>query len=491
MIRKNIYSFYLIIVFMLLLFSLPAIASDISDTIVKVYAVSDPPDYLNPWNMMGPSSVTGSGAIIEGNRILTNAHVVSDLTFLQVRRYGDTQRYPARLLAISHQCDLALITVDDPSFFQNIDPLPIGDLPATNQEVLVYGFPMGGDTLSITKGVVSRIEHQPYVHSSIALLAGQIDAAINPGNSGGPVIVDGKIVGVVMQGIPSSQNIGYMVPAPIIKHFFEDLTDGNLDCFPNLGVYMQYMENPDIREKYTMPANTTGVLVNQVIPGSSADGIIQPEDVILSIDDSPIANDGTVEFRAKERTNLAYLVQKHQIGDDLNLKILRNGEIQSLSIKLSSSYEKNWLIPYEQYETLPTYYIYGGLVFSPLSVNLFNIWGSNWFNNAPKELVALLANNIPTVEGEQVIILLRVLPASVNDGYQSYAPWIVKKVNGKEILNMKELVQAIENDEGNLFVILENNSNQQIVLNREKVKQANSQILVTYKIREDRSLDLQ
>ena len=199
---------------------------------------------------------------------------------------------------------------------------------------------MGGDTLSITKGVVSRIEHQPYVHSSITLLAGQIDAAINPGNSGGPVIVDGKIVGVVMQGIPSSQNIGYMVPAPIIKHFFEDLSDEQLDGFPNLGVYMQYMENPDIREKYTMPVNITGVLVNQVIPGSSADGIIQPGDVILSIDDSPIANDGTVEFRAKERTNLAYIVQKHQIGDDLNLKILRNGKVQNLSVNLSSSYEK-------------------------------------------------------------------------------------------------------------------------------------------------------
>ena len=454
MIRKKQISFGFIIVFMLLFFSLPAIASDISDAIVKVYAVSDPPDYLNPWNMMGPSSVTGSGAVIEGNRILTNAHVVSDLTFIQVRRYGDTQRYPARLLAISHQCDLALITVDDPSFFQGIDPLPTGDLPATNQEVLVYGFPMGGDTLSITKGVVSRIEHQPYVHSSITLLAGQIDAAINPGNSGGPVIVDGKIVGVVMQGIPSSQNIGYMVPAPIIKHFFEDLSDEQLDGFPNLGVYMQYMENPDIREKYTMPVNITGVLVNQVIPGSSADGIIQPGDVILSIDDSPIANDGTVEFRAKERTNLAYIVQKHQIGDDLNLKILRNGKVQNLSVNLSSSYEKNWLIPYEQYETLPTYYIYGGLVFSPLSIDLFNIWGSSWFNNAPKELVALLANNIPTVEGEQVIILLRVLPASVNDGYQNYAPWIVKKVNGKVVLNMKELVQAIESKESNSFIIL-------------------------------------
>jgi len=491
MVNKKPSLFILIIGFMLIFFASPLLASDISDAIVKVYSVSDPPDYLNPWNMMGPSSVTGSGAIIEGNRILTNAHVVSDLTFLQVRRYGDTQRYPARLLAISHQCDLALITVDDPNFFQGIDPLSIGTLPATNQEVLVYGFPMGGDTLSITKGVVSRIEHQPYVHSSIALLAGQIDAAINPGNSGGPVIVDGKIVGVVMQGIPSSQNIGYMVPAPIIQHFFEDISDGKLDGFPNLGVYMQYMENPDIREKYAMPENTTGVLVNQVIPGSSADKLIRPGDVILAIDNSPVANDGTVEFRAKERTNLAYIVQNHQIGDDLSLKIMRDGNVQNLLIKLSSSYEKNWLIPYEQYETLPTYFIYGGLVFSPLSINLFNIWGSNWFNNAPKELVALLAKNIPKVEGEQVVILLRVLPASVNDGYQNFAPWIVKKVNGKEIINMKDLVKTIENDESSQFIILENDTSQQIVLNREKVKQANPQILAIYKIREDRSLDLQ
>ena len=478
------------LIFMLLLLTLPILASDITDAIVKVYAVSDSPDYLNPWNMMGPSSVTGSGAIIEGNRILTNAHVVSDLTFLQVRRYGDTQRYPARLIAISHQADLALITVDDPNFFTDVDPLPIGDLPATNQEVYVYGFPMGGDTLSITKGIISRIEHQPYVHSSISLLAGQIDAAINPGNSGGPVIVDGKIVGVVMQGIPGSQNIGYMVPAPIINHFFEDLKDGRYDGFPNLGIYMQFMENPDLRKRYSMPDKTTGVLVNQVIPGSSADGMIKPGDVILSMDDSVIANDGTVEFRAKERTNLAYLVQKHQIGDNLSIHVLRDGKELSLQIKLDSSYEKNWLIPFEQYETLPTYYIYGGLVFSPLSVNLLSIWGSNWYNNAPKELVALLSNNIPKVEGEQVVILLRVLPAEVNDGYQNLDPWRVKKANGKEVLNMKELVKVIESEESGPFTILENDTGQQIVLDREKIQQANGQILATYKIREDRSPNL-
>ncbi|MDD4363752.1 MAG: serine protease [Atribacterota bacterium] len=206
---------------------------DIREAIVKVYTVSNSPDYYNPWSMQGPRSSSGSGCIIENNLILTNAHVVSNQTFLQVRKYGDTKRYNAQVVAVSHLTDLALLTVDDPDFFLNEPELSLGELPEIQQEVLVYGFPMGGDMLSITKGVISRIEHQPYVHSSTIFLAGQIDAAINPGNSGGPVIIDNKIVGVVMAGIPSAQNIGYMVPVPVIKHFFQDLEDRRYDGYPS------------------------------------------------------------------------------------------------------------------------------------------------------------------------------------------------------------------------------------------------------------------
>ena len=72
--------------------------------------------------------------------------------------------------------------------------------------------------MSITRGVVSRIEHDAYAHSSIELLAVQIDAAINSGNSGGPVLTDHSISGVVMQYLPDSENIGYMVPAPVVRH---------------------------------------------------------------------------------------------------------------------------------------------------------------------------------------------------------------------------------------------------------------------------------
>lgn len=94
-------------------------------------------------------------------------------------------------MAVAHECDLALLSVEDESFFNDLKPLDImSDLPQLQDPVLVLGYPEGGDTVSFTQGVVSRIEVLSYVHSYNDLLALQIDAAINPGNSGGPVFIN-------------------------------------------------------------------------------------------------------------------------------------------------------------------------------------------------------------------------------------------------------------------------------------------------------------
>lgn len=464
-------------------------ASDVREAIVKVYTVSNYPDYYNPWSMQGPRASSGSGCIIENNLILTNAHVVSNQTFLQVRKYGDTQRYRAKVVAVSHLTDLALLTVEEPEFFSGTPALSFGELPETQQEVLVYGFPIGGDTLSITKGVISRIEHQPYVHSSSIFLAGQIDAAINPGNSGGPVLVDNKIVGVVMQGIPSAQNIGYMVPIPVIHHFFTDLEDGVLDGYPSLGVSIQDMENEGLRRYYQMDKDMSGVLINQIVPGSPADGNLKVGDVLLLIEDYTIGNDGTVEFRPNERTHLNYVIQKKQIGEDLKLTILREGEKIEIKVNLFRSLTKDRLVPMEQYETLPTYYIFGGLVFCPLSKDLLNIWGSQWYQSAPRELVCYLLNNIPEREDQQVVVLLKTLAADVNQGYQNIGNWVVDRVNGEKIWNMRDLVEKVENSEGS-FIILEDRYNRKVVIDRILALESHQEILEIYRILSDRSDDL-
>jgi len=483
--------FFLITLLLLsIAFPVSVAALDVREAIVKVYTVSNSPDYYNPWSMRGPQGVSGSGCIIENNLILTNAHVVSDHTFLQVRKYGDTERYQAQVIAVSHLTDLALLEVEDPAFFEGEPALLFGELPETQQEVLVYGFPMGGDMLSITKGIISRIEHQPYVHSSSSFLAGQIDAAINPGNSGGPVLVDDKIVGVVMQGISSSQNIGYMVPVPVIRHFFDDLQDGSYDGYPSLGVSLQDMENPDLREYYQMEEGMSGVLINQIIPGSPADEYLQAGDILLSLGDYAIGNDGTIEFRTNERTQLTYVIQQNQIGENIRMEILREGKKISLDLNLFRSLKKDQLVPMEEYETLPSYYIYSGFVFCPLSKNLLDIWGSQWYQSAPKELIyPLLNSNIPEKEDQQVVVLLKALAANVNQGYQNVNSWVVEKVNGEKIWNLRELIEKVENSL-DPYIVFEDKWGQQIVVEREKSENTHQEILQTYRIPFDRSEDL-
>lgn len=473
-----------------LLATVLSVRADISDAIVKIYTSSSVPDYYNPWTMLGAMQGTGSGCIIEGNKILSNAHVVGYQTFVQVRRHGDARRYQARVVSVSHEADLAILTVDDPDFFAGVTPIALGELPETQDEVLVYGFPLGGDTLSITKGVISRIEHQTYSHSSIPLLAGQIDAAINPGNSGGPVIRDGKLVGVVMQGFTQAENIGYMVPVTVVRHFFADIDDGTYHGIPSLGVALQNLENPALKKRCGMDEDQTGVLVTHVLAGSPSEGVLRRGDVILSAGGRAIADDGTIEFRPRQRTSAGLVVQERQIGDALELEVWRDGRIQPVSVTLSRPLWEDWLIPLDQYDVLPSYYIYGGAVFVPLTKNLLKRWGGNWYRSAPLDLVALLSDNLPEKPGDQVLMILKFLPADVNQGYHEIANWRVDQVNGERVTTMRELIDRIERDDGNAFVELESPTGSIVVLDKAKAAASHDAILGIYRIAADRSPDL-
>ena len=462
----------------------------VREAIVKVFTVHNTPDYYNPWNMRGTQSSTGSGAIISGNRILTNGHVVRDETFVQVRRFGEARRYQARVLYASHQADLAILTVDDPSFFDGVEPLEFGELPEAQDEVNVYGFPMGGDTLSITKGVVSRIEHQTYAHSSVNLLAVQIDAAINPGNSGGPAIVNNRIVGVAMQGITQADNIGFIVPVPVIQHFLTDIESGELNGIPGMGVVTQRLENPDMRRRQGMDEDESGVLLVHVIHGSAADGILEVGDVVLAIEGESVGDDGTVEFRPQERTSLSYFVQRRQIGEEIQITVLRDNQRHDLTIPLVNPLERDWLVPMEVYDVLPTYYIYGGIVFVPLNRNLMRMWGNNWFNTAPREFVIFLNNNFVTEDRDEVVVALKVLAADLNQGFHNENHWIIEKVDGQPIRNLRHLIEIVESGDDNEFVEFRTGGGQMMVLDRSRVAAEQPQILATYRVPQDRSDDL-
>jgi S1-C subfamily serine protease len=459
----------------------------IDKAIVKIYAVYSDYDYDMPWQLAGQERGVGSGCIIGGNRVLTNAHVVANQTFIQVKRAGQAKKYNASVETVAHECDLALLKVDDPSFFSGVQPLTLGTLPRMRDKVAVYGFPMGGEELSITEGVVSRVEQIRYAHSGANLLACQIDAAINPGNSGGPVIKDGRIAGIAFQGYMFSQNIGYMVPAPVINHFLEDSANSQHDGIPCIGIAWQGMENPGLRHYAQMNSTETGVLVTYIAPTSGARGILKVGDVLMAIEGKPIANDGTILFRGPERIHFSYAVQDKFMGETVRLSVLRNGRAMEATIPLSTPLESGRLVPYTQYDKAPTYYIVGGLVFQPLTKNYLDVWDK--MEDVPPQLADYYYHGRQSDDRRQVIVLTKILGDDLTVGYDNFKDHVIRRVNGKEISTMTDLVTAIEGNTGKYHVIIDEWGNQ-IVLERSKTAEAQQRILTKYRIDADRSADL-
>jgi len=462
----------------------------IRNAIVKIYASQSSPDYLNPWRSGAATQVSGSGCIVEGNRILTNAHVVANSTYLEVRLHGSSKRYKAKVLKVAHEVDIALLEVEDKSIFSDVTPLTLGELPQAQQEVLVYGFPFGGDSLSITKGILSRIEHQSYVHSGDYFLAGQIDAAINPGNSGGPVIVDGKIAGIVMQAYSPlhSENLGYMVPSPLIDHFFKDLEDGKYEGFPALGLHTQNIENPAMKKKYKMGESMTGVVINHIYFNSPAKDILKDDDIVLAVDGHDVSDDGTVEFRHSERTFYSYFIEMHQMKEKVVLDILRKGKVKRFTFQLRNEKDDLMLVRSAKENNLPRYFIFGGIVFTPLTKNLVQQWGRGWRHRVDEELLYEISN-WPSEEKKEVVVALKVLAADLNRGYHKIGNWAVDMVNGKKFADFDDFMEILAKEKAP-FITFKNRKGYRIVIDRIKAEEDKEAILKTYRIKEDRSPDL-
>lgn len=463
-----------------------SMASDIDDAMVKIYTNSASYNYYIPWSTDAPMETSGSGCIVEGNLILTNAHVVSDETFIQVRREGDPRKYPARVVAVSHDADLALITVDSPDFFQGVEPLELGGLPRAREEVTVYGYPMGGDALSTTKGVISRIESSRYAHSGLSLLTVQIDAAINPGNSGGPAISNGKIIGVAMQIMNQAEGIGYVIPVPVIEHFLEDMEDGVYNGFPSAGFSYQTIRNQAFSDRFDIPGEQTGVMVSGMAWDSPAQRVLQPGDVIMSIDGNEIAGDGTVELVSGSRTRLDYMVNRHQLGDTISMGIIRDGVQMDVQLELDATLHELTIVASKIYDIPPEYFIYGGAVFMPLTLNYLESWGRDWYLNAVDYLsYPMVFDNWRTQEREEIVVLTFMLPAEVNTGYETLQNEIIETVNGIPVRDFAQFTELVDGASGE-FLELTTNLGNVIVLDRAASEEANPVIMARYGIVSDR-----
>ncbi len=457
-------------------------ARQVENSIVKIYTTTAAPDYFTPWRLMNPGQGTGSGALISDQRILTNAHVIANASYVQVQKHNDPNRYFAEVDFVSHASDLAILRVPDERFFDGMEPLEIGELPEPHTEVNVFGYPMGGRTLSITRGILSRVEHQTYAHSGEYLLAGQIDAAINPGNSGGPVIVDGKIAGVVMQSVAGgrAEALGYFVPPDIVRHMLVDSESGVYDGFPDLGFRTQDLESPAAKSAYGLSDDDSGVLVIKVFDDSPAHGILRENDVLLSIEGYDIAGDSTIRISSSVQTNYKHAIDMKHIGELVQVEFIRHGERHREQLIAQRREDSYTLVRSEAFDEIPEYKIYGGVVFVPLSMNLIKRWGRDWNRTAPVNLLAA-RNQWRTPERTEHVVALQVLAADVNLGYHDLRTWIVESVNGEQVRDFSHFAHMLRDNQAP-YVVFSNMSGYQVVIDHEEARQSESMILQRYRI---------
>jgi len=464
-------------------------APAIEKSVVRIVNHAQRPSWYTPWGTGAMQWATGSGFVIEGGFIMTNAHVVSDSRFLALFLYGDPNPHEGRVVVEGHDCDLALIRPVEPKILEGVPALPIGGLPSLRSMVETYGYPSGGDQISSTQGVVSRIDRQLYAHSAAdGHLAVQTDAAINPGNSGGPVVQEGKIVGVAFQNNKAMESVGFFIPTEVIRHFLADAKDGTYDGYPDLAVRTASLENPAARRLAGMQEGESGVRVDWIAPDSSADGWLRTGDILLRIEGETIANDGSVAS-GELRLPFGLLVDRRQIGETLPVRILREGARKDLGIPLKG-YPEN-LRYSNQYDRRPRYYVYAGLVFVPLDREMVKTFGDDWMSDANSELVYELLfrpQGEPALLKKERVVLLRRLDSPVNANIPFFKNILVDKVNDRRIDSLEDLVRAIEENKAPYHVLEFGYFGRVAVLDRAAADKANAQILKDYGVAKDRNL---
>lgn len=456
-----------------------AAPSDVYRSVLRIEVSTQVPDYQTPWNSGRFGGGIGTGFIIGKNRILTNAHVVSNARRVLITVHGSPVKYPAKVEHIAHDCDLALLSVENFKDFESFPTFAFGDVPSLESEVRVIGYPIGGDRISVTRGVVSRIDFQTYSHTRAdSHLAIQIDAAINPGNSGGPVIQGDKVIGVAFQGLRQADNTGYIIPTPVIKRFLKDIEDGKYDHYVDLGFSEFPLHNPAMRSALGLPDDGIGVLVTRVIATSASDGFLQPGDVVTELDGYKVDSAGMVKIDG-ETVNLNEISERKFSGDKVKVRFLREGAWNDVEISLKTvPASRMYAI---EYEKNPRYIVFGGLVFQPLDTNLF---ASAKFDDVTVR--RLYTDYMPKGlfhKHRDVVILTRVESDPITSHLGDFSGFAVDKINGVEVNDLKHAYDLLHPEKAPEFHVIELfGADRPVVIPAAKIAEAEARIANAYGI---------
>lgn len=453
----------------------PTRAAGPEDSVVQIFATVRLPNPLRPWARQNAVETSGTGVVIEGNRVLTSGHLVLYATEITVVGHQGGDRIDAKVASIGPGIDLATLTLDDPSFFQRHPAIPRSDKrPASNAQVAVYGFPIGGNGLAVTRGVISRTDWAGYNDLAEGLRI-QIDAPINPGASGGPAVVDGAMVGLIMGQLGQAENVGYAIPNEEVRGYLDDVKDGRYDGKYNVDDSFQSLENEALRAKLGIGRSVRGMMVRK--PASKApEYALQEGDVLTKVGDVPVDNEGMVLFEEGLRLPFTSLVPRLAKEGKLPVELIR--QAKPIRIDLPVSRERPALFRTFRGEQ-PSYFVHGPLVFSPVYQEAAALYFRlNPLSSFGSPMLKRSGDDQAFPGEELVVVTAPMMSHRLAKGYQSPFGFVLADVDGKAVKNLHHLVELLRDAQGEFLTLrFHNELAETLVFRRDAIEEATNEVM--------------
>ena len=276
----------------------------------------------------------------------------------------------------------------------------------------------------------------------------------------------------------------------MISHFLKDVGDGRYQGFPQAGLRVVPLQNAAYRSYLKLPDDDIGARVDSVLPIPTTEKLIKPDDVVLKIGDFPVSSDSTILYEGN-RLSASFAFQMAQAGDEVPVKLWRQG--QEAEVKLPVSVYRDDAAGGYQYSAPPRFYVYGGLVFTPLTLDYIRNAGGgrNSQDTSNNDLYYELyyrRYETPESARREPVVLATVLSDAINANVNVRSRTLVDKINGIRIEKLEDVIRAFQTSSGAYDVIEFLPKHSQECLVRADVAKANGDILKTYGLAEDRRL---
>ena len=449
--------------------------------LVTVRVTSQSWSEYRPWQKNKPRSRNFAGIVVPGNRILMLTDDLDDQTLIQVEKNDRPPRFPGRIVHCDYQIGLAVITVDEPGFFDDLQPVDMAER-AGGEHFYSASWKDGQLNLSAARWSQVKVYSSGVPHVRYAGISMVTD--LRGGGWGEPVFSEKGLI-----GLSNSQTDDRAVvkPVELIRAYLKALEMPDYPGFADLGFAYQYKKGPATSAYLGQEGNPSGVRICTIFPGGSVDGILQPGDVLLELDGHKIDALGDYVHPQYGPLDVMLIASDgHYAGDIIPARILRDRQEMTVQIPLKHMPPSMDLIPEARPGVPPDYLAAGGFVFRELDEPYLRAWGSDWYSKIPYSLRCIyeLRKESQTPEQSRLIVLADVFPDEYNLGYHNMSQTIVQSVNGYPVSSIQQMEDAFQHPQNGFHIIefLPSYGISKVILDAETFKEATASIMRKYEI---------